>query len=114
MEKIENKEVEQYIKKDIASILESCEIFTKVYGKGFAKKRLNQNLKKVYTNQFDSVLGGYLNSTKGELIICTKNTNDSTLIEKVLNLKVKLRKLKYNRNQIQTYNKNKMKVDKNQ
>lgn len=50
MEKIENKEVEQYIKKDIALILESCEIFTKVYGKGFTKKRLNQNLKKVFIN----------------------------------------------------------------
>ena len=41
MEKVENKEVEQYIKNTIASMIDSNKLFEKLYGRNFAKMNIN-------------------------------------------------------------------------
>ena len=70
MEKVENKEVEQYIKNTIASMIDSNKLFEKVYGRNFAKRRLAQNLKKVYTNEYKLDNLGYYFALRKIITIC--------------------------------------------
>ena len=46
--KTENQEIRQYLINFVEKTLNQCEVFTKVYGKDFVRKRLEENLKKVY------------------------------------------------------------------
>lgn len=80
MEKVENKEVEQYIKNTIASMIDSNELFEKVYGKNFAKRRLAQNLKKVYTNEYKLDNLGYYFALRKIITICTKSKDDDSVL----------------------------------
>ena len=79
MEKVENKEVEQYIKNTIASMIDSNKLFEKVYGRNFAKRRLAQNLKKVYTNEYKLDNLGYYFALRKIITICTKSKDDDSV-----------------------------------
>ncbi len=87
MEKIENAEVREYLIKFVSETLEECELFTKVFGKGYAKKRLDINLKKVYTNEYNDFYIGYYNYNDKSITICTKNRNEPKLTPKALDTK---------------------------
>lgn len=50
MEKNENSEVKKYLINTTSQILDNCELFTRVFGKNFAKESLERNLNAVYTN----------------------------------------------------------------
>ena len=80
MEKVENKEVEQYIKNTISSMIDSNKLFEKVYGKNFAKRRLAQNLKKVYTNLYEIGRLGFYHNINKSITICTKNRDDDSVL----------------------------------
>ena len=43
---MENQEIRQYLINFVEKTLNQCEVFTKVYGKDFVRKRLEENLKK--------------------------------------------------------------------
>ena len=74
-EKIENQEIKDYLIKLSTDRLQNCEVFTRAFGKRFAKSRLKTNLGKVYTNEINKKCSGYAN-TKGEgestITICCK------------------------------------------
>lgn len=45
-----NVELKRYLLSFEPEKLENCKLFTKVYGKGYAKRRLKLNLKSVYVD----------------------------------------------------------------
>lgn len=54
----ENPELKPYINNFLIETLENCELFVKIYGKGFVKERLNKNFNKVYTEELNSRYSG--------------------------------------------------------
>lgn len=84
MEKIENPEVRKYLMKFVSETLEECKLFTKVFGKGYAQKRLDINLKKVYTNKYNNFFIGYYNYDDKSITLCTQNRNEPKLSPEVL------------------------------
>ena len=79
MEKIENQEVKEYLMDVAISYLEICELFTEVYGKDFARKQLEANLTKVYTNEFSNRERGYADIYDRSITICS-NIEKSNLL----------------------------------
>ena len=79
MEKIENEEIKQYLKSFAIQSLGKCELFTKTFGKNFARKRLELNLNKVYTNEVNKKHAGYHNPNDASITLCTKVENSDPL-----------------------------------
>ena len=46
----ENEEIKKYVMTFVPNILDNYPLFTRTFGENFAKKRLQTNLKRVYTN----------------------------------------------------------------
>lgn len=90
MEKRENPEVREFIVNYSADKLDSCPLFTKVFGEGFARRTLLQNVRTVYTNakskdSSGSYIGDVINIFKGEedgpLLSVSDIENDEDLLE---------------------------------
>lgn len=79
MDRVENQEVKEYIVGFAADKLEACDLFVEVFGKGSAKKRLDINLDKVYTNEVDEDIGGYYNTLDSSVTICDKKPRERKL-----------------------------------
>ncbi|MCI9063083.1 MAG: hypothetical protein HFJ17_00510 [Clostridia bacterium] len=79
MGKIESQEIKEYLKSYIPSVLEECELFTKTFGKNFARKRLELNLDKVYTNEIDRKCDGYMDSKDNSITYCVKSKDENPL-----------------------------------
>ena len=58
MSRIENPNLEKFIKSFVVYTLEKCDIFRKVYKKGFAQKKLEDNVKHVFSNKYSATLLG--------------------------------------------------------
>lgn len=58
MEKIANQAVKEYLIEDTSKVLDGCELFTKVFGKDFARNSLKK-LNTVYTNGENEEYEGY-------------------------------------------------------
>lgn len=50
MEKVENQAVKKYLINKTSKVLDTCELFTKIFGENFARNNLEKNLNTVYTN----------------------------------------------------------------
>lgn len=79
MNRIENPEVKRYIVNFTVSKLNNCELFVKVYGRNFAKSRLDINLDKVYTNEGNDYANGYYRYEESSITICKSGKNGSIL-----------------------------------
>lgn len=79
MEKVENEEVKEYITQFAIDKLEACDLFIEVFGKGFAKKRLDINLDKVYTNEVSEDRGGYYDLGDSSVTICDRKPRERKL-----------------------------------
>ncbi len=79
MDRVENDEVKEYIIEFAIEKLEACDLFVQVFGKGFAKKRLDINLDKVYTNEVNEKLGGYYDLKDSSVTICDKKPRERKL-----------------------------------
>ena len=80
MERIENTQIKRFLTEYVSTKLENCRPFVQVFGKGFAKKRLELNLGKVYTNVFDSIMVGTYNLFGDHSItLYTSNHNEQPL-----------------------------------
>lgn len=79
MSKVENEEVKEYLIKFVLNDLDNCPLFKRVFGKNFARKSLELNLEKVYTNEFSLIMSGYRNRKDSSITICTNKENDTIL-----------------------------------
>ena len=79
MERVENEEVKEYITQFAIDKLEACDLFVEVFGKGFAKKRLDINLDKVYTNEVSEDRGGYYDLGDSSVTICDSKPRERKL-----------------------------------
>ena len=88
---VENPELKPYIEEYVIKTLENCDLFVKVYGKGFVKQRLEMNFQKLYTEGFKSgVAGEYHTGRSGLIYIFEKGANGNLLTFKDLEEKGKL------------------------
>lgn len=81
MSKVENNEVKEYIIESVSEYYENCELFVKCFGKGFARKKLEDNIKKVYTNNVNKKLGrkGRYKIVKKAIIIYQEDEDENVL-----------------------------------
>lgn len=79
--RIENPEVKEYLINFVANKLENCDLFTEVFGRGFATNRLNMNVDKVYTNEVDGEIsvGGYYKESDSSITICKEGKDGKIL-----------------------------------
>lgn len=78
-QRIENKDVDIYIRNLAISKLSNCKEFVEVFGKNFASKKVKLNMGKVYTNESRGDCGGYYNSADNSITIC-KSGPDGALL----------------------------------
>lgn len=76
MNKIENLEIKEYLIDFVTEKCQQCDLFSKVFGKNFAKYKLKQNIKKVYTNKFDENRAAYF-ANEGKYISFCTNSDDT-------------------------------------
>lgn len=79
MKKILNPEIKKYIVNFAADQLENCYLFTKTFGRGFAKQKLDENIENVYTNEKSKINSGCYNFEDKSVTICESGKNDSLL-----------------------------------
>ena len=79
MEKIENPKIKEFLIKFASETLEQCALFTQIFGKEFAYRRLEKNVQQVYTNEFSMTLRGYQNPLDNSITFCTSNRDDEFL-----------------------------------
>ena len=91
MEKIENQEIRDYAIELAANTFESCNLFTQVFGKNFAKRRAIMNVATVYTNDFSRTVNGYRSLTDASITLCERQQDA---------LPLKLRELQKDRKKI--------------
>ncbi|MDE5830629.1 MAG: hypothetical protein K2H53_02905, partial [Clostridia bacterium] len=72
MEKTENPKVKEYLIDITSQKLDSCEIFAKVFGEGFARGTLESNLNKVYTNGGKEDFESYYDYKDKSVTICNE------------------------------------------
>lgn len=77
--KSESPEMQRYLKKYAVKSLNSCKAFVKVYGRDFAAKRLEQNLKTVYVEGYNIFYGALYQSHEQSIILCSDDPNKETL-----------------------------------
>jgi len=78
MGRIENPEVKEYLVDYVADYLEQSSLFTKVFGKKFARKKLATNVVKVFTNEVNNV-SGYYCFNDNTITLCTKDEEPKKL-----------------------------------
>lgn len=77
---MENEELRQYLIDFVEKTLNECEAFTRVYGKDFVRKRLEINLKKVYTDISSSNLNtGLYDMENSSITIFSSNESSRPL-----------------------------------
>ena len=79
MNRIENPKVKRYIVNFAVQKLNNCDLFVKVYGKNFARSRLDINLGTVYTNEENDDVKGYYTYEDYSVTICKGEENGSIL-----------------------------------
>lgn len=84
---IENEEIKEYLMHVATTRLQNCDVFTRTFGRRFAKNRLKTNLCKVYTNEINKKCKGYA-VTKGKgastiTICCKKEMNEPLSVEQI-------------------------------
>lgn len=77
MKKTENPEVKDYLIRFMINKTQQCELFTKVFGKDFARKKLATNLQTVYTNEYSRMRGGYHPHNEPSITLCTLDKNET-------------------------------------
>lgn len=77
--KSESPEMQRYLKKYAVKSLNSCKAFVKVYGRDFAAKRLEQNLKTVYVEGYNIFYGALYQPQEQSIILCSDDPNKETL-----------------------------------
>lgn len=79
MEKIENPKIKEFLIMFSSETLEQCALFTQTFGNGFARMRLEQNVQKVFTNEYSTTVKGYQDSFNKSITLCTSNIDDDFL-----------------------------------
>ena len=74
-----NPKMKEYIIQLATEKLESCELFTRVYGKGFAKKSLRKFIKKVYTDEESEIRSGCYSIKDNSITIYRSGSNGELL-----------------------------------
>ena len=75
---MESEEIRQYLIDFVEKTLNNSEVFTRVYGKDFVRRRLEINLKKVYTDISDSNVNTGLYDIENSCITIFKSNNSTT------------------------------------
>lgn len=77
---IKNPEVREFVYREIPQILNMNEIFVKVYGEDYARKRTKSGIVTVYTNETkDGTCEGYHMASQKSITICYAGPNGSIL-----------------------------------
>lgn len=77
---MENEEIRQYLIDFVEKVLNECEAFTNVYGKDFVRKRLEENLKKVYIDTSSSNFNtGLYDMENHSITIFVSNNSEKSL-----------------------------------
>ncbi len=79
MKKTENPKIKEFLIMFSSETLEQCTLFTQTFGNGFARMRLEQNVQKVFTNEFSTTVNGYQYSADKSITLCTSNRDDAVL-----------------------------------
>lgn len=79
MNRVENPKVKKYAVNFAISKLNNCMLFAKVYGRNFARSRLEINLDTVYTNEEIINVRGYYRYEDYSVTICESGENGSIL-----------------------------------
>lgn len=77
--RIENPELKPYIIEFVTNTLESCELFERVFGKGFAKKSLDLNFAILFTNEVNKCTSAYYKMHELSITLC-KSGKDGKLL----------------------------------
>lgn len=72
----------EYIKQIVVESLEGCEDFVKVYGRGFAERKFEENVKDVYSNERNSESAGYYSMINRDITICSAGKRGRLLTPK--------------------------------
>ncbi len=83
-EKTPNPKLKRYIVKFASKTLKNNKLFAKVFGKNFARSRLEKNIKSIYTNEQVSISGcvGYYDSKRKTVTLCSASKDGSLLTKK--------------------------------
>lgn len=79
MSKIEDLEIKDYLIKFVIDTTKKSKLFTRVFGKDFASKRLKTNLSTVYTNEFSEYRSGYYSMDDHSITFCTSEKESDKL-----------------------------------
>lgn len=91
MKKTENPKIKEFLIMFSSETLEQCTLFTQTFGNGFARMRLEQNVQKVFTNEYSTTVKGYQDSFNKSITLCTPNIDDDFLtVEKIQKYKEQL------------------------
>lgn len=90
MRKTLNNAIKEYTINFVTSKLENCQLFTRVFGKDFARESLYSNLKNVYTNQIDDEFLGYYAYEFKNITICAANGDGGLLTTEAVKKSPKL------------------------
>lgn len=77
--RIENPALKPYVYSLSIEKLENCELFVNTFGKGFAKKRLDLNFSKLYTNEKNRKCAGYHRSGDLSITLCAEGKDGELL-----------------------------------
>lgn len=80
MPKMLNPHAKDYVDKLIIEKLENCKLFTDVYGKKFARKRLSINFVQLYTNEKSFSKAGYQDSSDSSITLCYSGMYENILL----------------------------------
>ena len=77
---IKNPEVREYVYQEIPRILNSNPFFIKVFGEGFAEKRIKSEIVTVYTDkEKEDSCEGFHNSSQRSITICSSGSDGALL-----------------------------------
>ena len=82
MSRVENPNLEKFIKNFVVNALEDCNDFVKVYKKGFARRKIEDNVKHVFSNEYSKTNLGYHKSSESSITICSSKKDEPLLTPK--------------------------------
>ena len=82
MSRVENPNLEKFIKNFVVNALENCNDFVKVYKKGFARRKIEDNVKHVFSNEYSKTNLGYHKSSESSITICSSKKDEPLLTPK--------------------------------
>lgn len=82
MSRVENPNLEKFIKNFVVNALENCNDFVKVYKKGFARRKIEDNVKHVFSNEYSKSNLGYHKSNESSITICSNKRDEPLLTPK--------------------------------